>query len=234
MLYQSFPANGMRLDFGKPPLAEMLEGESDTVYAYIMSSVVLDKGEFRQTGTGPNFQGGYITLCSCKHRMRASLSAEEWRDKWLAGFTSVKCGGRRWLFYLAKVEDAYQSQSELWHSAALPQETRQAKCARYCKLGDLYEPKSRLDSEARFDPNEYHLPTSQHSHRTHACDNNWRYDIDYCKKKLKIKPKRRPSLLVCDPKFSFLWREPLLYVDARWRHTIYGTLGAFLHGLKRR
>jgi hypothetical protein len=209
----------------------LINDKSDAVYAYIMSSVVLDGDKLLQTGSGPNLQGGYITLCTCKHRMRTSLPRNEWLGKWVAGFTSVECGGRHWLFYLAKVEEARESQSELWHSGELPKETRRAKSARYSRLGDLYEPKSELDSVGRFDPDQYHMPITRHSHHKHACDNNWRFDIDYSRKKLKVKPKRHPSLLVGDPEFSFIWRKPLLYVDGRWRQTIYGTLGEFLEDL---
>ena len=46
-----------------------------------------------------------------------------------------------------------------------------------------------------------------------------------------MKAKRQPSLLVCDPEFSFLWRKPLLYMDGRWRQTIYGTLDEFIQDL---
>lgn len=119
---------------------------------------MLDGDNLIQTGTGPNFQGGYITLCTCKHRMRASLPRKEWEGKWVADLTSVKCGGKHWLFYLAKVKEAYESQSELWYSHSLPEDRRQAKSARCPRLGDLYEPKSELDSMARFDPKQYPLP----------------------------------------------------------------------------
>lgn len=234
MLHQSFPTTGVlsrHLDLGKASLAESIEDRSAAAYAYIMSSVVLEGDELQQTGTGPNFLGGYITLCTCKHRMRISLAADEWRDKWLAGFTSVKCGGRHWLFYLAKVQDACESQSELWYSDALPPEARRAKSARYSRLGDLYEPKRELDSVTRFDFSHYHPPISHHSHHTHPSDNSWRIDIDYNCKNLKLKAKRPPSLLVGDPQFSFLWRKRLLYASGNWRHTIYASLDEFLRDL---
>lgn len=116
MLHQPFPTTGAlcrHLDLSRARLAQMIEGGSDAVYAYIMSSVVLEGGNLLQTGTGPNFQGDYITLCTCKHRMRTGLPAGQWPGMWVAGLTSVECGGRHWLFYLGKVEDAYESQSEL-------------------------------------------------------------------------------------------------------------------------
>lgn len=233
-LYQPFPATGApsRLA-GKRDLVRLIRGEPRAGYAYVMRSVVLEDGELRQTGCGPNFRDGYTTLCTCKHRMRTSLSADEWQGRWVAGLTSVGCGRHRWLFYLALIKEAYESQSELWHSDALPPEVRQAKSARYSELGDLYEPKGELYSAARFDPNRYHPPGPGHSHRSNACDEGWHTDINYNGKKgLKRKAKRPPSLLVGDPQFSFLWRKPLLYADGRWRQKNYGTLGEFLEALK--
>ena len=232
--HQSFPTAGplcQRFNLNKAQLVEAVGNHSDLVYAYIMRSVVMDGNNLVQMGSGPNFQGGYVTLCTCKHRMRTSLTAEGWRGKWVAGFTSVKCGGRHWLFYLGRVQQAYESQSELWHHAGLPEETLQRKSARYHRLGDLYEPKGELDSAGRYDPEQYELPIRQHSHHRHSCDNNWRFDIDYRRKKLKVRAKKPAALLVCDPRLSFLWGQRGIYVHGRWRQTIYSTLNAFVDQL---
>jgi len=234
MLHQQFPTTGVlsqRLDVGKARLTQMIECESDAVYGYVMSTVVLESGHLQQTGTGPNFQGGHITLCTCKHRMRTSLDCEDWPNKWIAGFTSLDCGRRHWLFYLAKVKEAHESQSDLWYSNSLPEESLEAKSSRHSSLGDLYEPQGELGSMARYDPNSYHVPMRGHRHHKNADDHMWQIDIDYSRKKLKLKPKRQPSLLVGDPEFSFLWRKPVLYVDGKWRQTIYEELGEFLDDL---
>jgi hypothetical protein len=225
MLHQPFPTTGMHLDLNKARLAHMIEDESDAVYAYVMSTVVLERNQLWQTGTGPNFQGGYITLCTCKHRMRTSLSCEGWPNKWIAGFTSLDCGRRHWLFYLGKVKEAYESHAELWYSGLLPDQTLRAKSARHSPLGDLYEPKS--ESGSVYDPVNYHTPILGHRHHKTVNGHMWQIDIDYSRKKFKVKAKRQPSLLVCDPEFSFLWREPRLYVDGRWRQTIYDGLDDF-------
>lgn len=235
MLYQPFPMTGVlsrHVDLGKTRLAEMIEGQSDAVYAYVMSTIVLDGGQLVQTGTGPNFQGGYITLCTCKHRMRTILPPEDWPNKWIAGFTSLDCGRHHWLFYLAKVREVYDSQSELWHSGSLSDHALEEKSARYSELGDLYEPKSELGLLSRYDPNSYHTPISGHSHDFVVNGNLlWRIDIDYSRKKLKVKAKRQPSLLIGDPKFSILWRTPTLYVNSKWRQRKYEGLADFLDDL---
>jgi hypothetical protein len=59
MLHQPFPTTGAlcrHLDLHRARLAQMIEDGSDAVYAYIMSSVVLDGNNLLQTGTGPNFR----------------------------------------------------------------------------------------------------------------------------------------------------------------------------------
>lgn len=239
-LVQPFPTAGKlseNLNLCKSQLTERASEASDRVYSYVMSSVLLDQDkQFQQRGSGPNFQGGYITLCTCKHRMRASLPVEKWETNWIAGFTSrsftgSRYHGRHWLFYLAQVESAYESHSELWH--ALSAEVRQTKAAGNSRLGDLYEPTHQLNGIDCFDPSYYHTPPVAHSHHKHACDNGWRIDIDYKRKRtLKHKPKRPASLLVGNPRLSFLWREPLLFLNGRWRQKKWDCLSEFLLNLK--
>jgi hypothetical protein len=234
MLHQPFPTTGVlsrHVDLSKKRLSQMIETDSDAVYAYVMSTVVLEGDRLQQTGTGPNFQGGHITLCTCKHRMRTSLPSGNWPNKWIAGFTSLDCGRHHWLFYLAKVKEAHESQSELWYSGALSDKSLQAKSARYSELGDLYEPKRDLGSVARYDPNSYFTPISGHRHHVNDTHQIWRTDIDYGRKKVKVQAKRQPSLLICDPDFSFLWHKPVLYVNGKWRQKNYEGLADFLDNL---
>lgn len=56
-------------------LKEKLKNEKALLYIYILTTIEIDKDDpsdktFIQTGSAPNFQGGHITLCSCKHYMR--------------------------------------------------------------------------------------------------------------------------------------------------------------------
>jgi hypothetical protein len=232
---QTFPKTGpisRRLDWSKQELNGAVARDCGTVYAYVMTSVKLVGGKFCQTGTGPNLEGGVITLCTCKHHTRARLACEEWANNWFAGFTNKKCGGRQWLFYLARVKTAFESQVELWHSGALSEETRRLKSASRSKFGDIYEPKRDIRQEARHDPKRYEEPIIGHDHRKYAGDNEWRLDIDYWRKPLKRRTRRRPSLLVCDPDASFLWTEPAFYKSAKWREKEFHTIQELLDGLK--
>jgi hypothetical protein len=229
--YQRFPKTGVlaqHANLDKNQLIQTIKNSSDVVYAYVMKSVKLVGGCLQHGGCGPNIEGGFITLCTCKHRMRTYLSCDDWRGKWIAGFTSVKCGGRQWLFYLARVREAYESHSELWN--ALPAAARRVKSARNSELGDLYEPKRELAGIARFDPAHYHTPVAGHNHHNEKRPIGWHIDIDYgLSPKVKQGAKRKSSLLIADPQLSFLWEKPRLYKNAHWRQRNRGlTLETFL------
>jgi hypothetical protein len=234
-LTQPFPTAGLlsrNLDLEKSQLINELVGKTQDevrVYSYVMTSVVRHGDKLEQTGSGPNFQGGCLTLCTCKHKMRASLSVKEWQNQWIAGFTSHKCG-EHWLFYLARVKHVYESHRELWN--ALRPAVQERKSARSSCLGDLYEPKCPSECIGEFDPSHYYTPIAGHSHHKRACDNGWRIDINYKLKKLKRKPKHNAALLVGDPEFSFLWQEPMLFSNGRWRLKRWDSLSAFLQHLE--
>ena len=177
-------------------------------YSYVVKSVGISHEDhlFEQHGSAPNLQGDLLTLCTCKHQMRASLDRGKWeKDKWVAGFTS-RCihEKRHWLFFLAKVRNAYESHADLWKR--LPVEVRKAKSARTNFLGDVFAPKPTAIGERRFRPRHYFAP-ARHSHRTDSCDTGWHYDIN------SEYGDRRPSLLVFDPQLTFVWEEPTVFLD---------------------
>jgi hypothetical protein len=100
------------------------------VYHYVVASIHRHNGEFVQTGCGPNFQGGLITLCTCKHRMRTYMDPDDWNGIWIAGFTSLPTGnGANFLIYLMRVAYAFASQRDLWFSTAIPPAAKRAKAA---------------------------------------------------------------------------------------------------------
>jgi hypothetical protein len=214
---QAIPTNGslaenMNLSYGE--LAEQVSEKEGAAYSYVVKSVRMDDEgqQFEQHGSAPNFQGGRLTLCTCKHQMRTSLECKAWQGTWVAGFTS-RCldvvdvpKGRHWLFYLTRVNRAYPSHAELWES--LPAAAREAKSASAHFLGDLFAPRGRVAGDGRFDPSRYYTP-SRHSHRHNSCDNGWHNDIDYWCADLY----GRPSLLVGDPHRTFIWNEPIIWFD---------------------
>lgn len=192
-------------------LAKHVRRVQDRAYSYVVRSVRTDRNTlcFRQHGSAPNFQGDVLTLCTCKHQMRSSQSADEWKKNvWIAGFTSrTILEGKHWLFYLAQVKSAHDSQADLWNSMDV--ESRQAKAAHVHYLGDMFKPKKpKPTGYARYSPTRYYAP-SIHSHRRNRSDNGWHKDIDYRHRGSL----RRPPLLVADPELTFLWDEPIIFLD---------------------
>lgn len=176
----------------------------DTVYAYILTTVECRNGHLRQFGSAPNFQGSLITLCSCKHLMRTFRDAESWEGVWIAGYTSKDLGNK--LFYLMRVSEGFESHRDLWLSDSISEKTKTKKAAHLSRFGDIYQPKS--DATDDYSPIDYVRPRRSHVHRD---PDIWRGDIDY----YSDNQGRRPALLVGDPKYSFLWDEPVVSYPRR-------------------
>jgi hypothetical protein len=213
---QPFPSAGrlaQNLGLPLPLLAErlgQLEGEANS---YVVRTVEWnhESATFEQHGSAPNFQGDVLTLCTCKHQMRTSRAAEDWKGVWLAGVTSRTIhGGKHWLCYLAKIETAHESHADLWASTKAA--TRRAKAAHDHYLGDIFMPKSPLPTaDARFSPGRYISPRL-HAHRwrdEEGWHNDWHNDISY----YLADKYGHPPLLVADPWNTFLWSEPMIYFD---------------------
>ena len=141
--YQAMPRKGKlakNLNLSREALLEKIAPfQHDCVYSYIVCTVEYEQGRLYQRGSGPNFQGGLITLCSCKHWMRTARDTESWKGVWVAGFTRKNLGNR--LFYLMRASEAFESHSKLWFSDLIPEETKDAKVADLGKFGDVYRPK---------------------------------------------------------------------------------------------
>ena len=61
----------------------------EPLYAYIVTSIKTTPDLLlQQTGSAPNFQGGRITLCTCKHKDRATYHLSKylddpWKNVWV-------------------------------------------------------------------------------------------------------------------------------------------------------
>lgn len=205
---QPFPTQGLLAHHCDLALADLhrRHGKQDALaYCYVLRTIHNTGGIFEQRGSAPNWQGGLITLCTCKHHMRTFSEFLTRRGTWIAGFCGVKAGeGRCALVYLMKVAQTCESQYDLWR--ALSPDVRSTKAVHLMgnALGDLYKPRRRLQDEERFDPNNFIPPCDDHSHMKHQ---EWHKDIDYEYRG------RRPSLLVGDPAHSYLWKHPRLYFE---------------------
>lgn len=206
---QSMPTTGSLAHNLNASFARILEvlhtDSSSDAYAYTMTSVRSIDGTMQQCGSGPNIQGGYITLCTCKRLMRTFREPRDWIGAWIIGISGAGAGVDHAVFYMMKVQAAFESHYDLWHSDLIPADTKQAKSASKHRLGDLYEPKGKNLNP--FDPGSYIEPIAKHSHRKDKNQQEWHRDIRY----EGWQTKRPAALLVGDPKLSFIWETPLIY-----------------------
>jgi hypothetical protein len=208
---QPFPTEGEltgNLDLCKPELRSRIGGHPGRVRSYKMISVYINnQGRLEHYGSGPNFQGGCLTLCTCAHQIRTEKYAADWEGCWLAGFTSPRLCDRTWLFYLAQVRSGYPTAAGLW--AALPASLRQAKSTRRNRLGDAFQPNPTSSCGDPLDAAHYHPPMVGHSHRRTAATEDWKKDIEFSNAQFG----RHAAYLVADPAFTFLWQTPALFLE---------------------
>jgi hypothetical protein len=236
---QPFPTSGILARALDSPLAslrrviptKLLERP---IYVYVMASAKVQADAFVQKGSAPNFQGGLISLCTCKHKDRASPppigcrgpNAEDpWKEVWVAGVCSLSQTRPRALFYLMLVERTFANHAACWEGLGRPLE----KSAHTHPFGDVYEPRpGAVDSPWSEASYEDHLPG--HCHRLEGRRND--IEVGYAMK-------RHPQLLVGDPDRSFLWSAPRITLtadaDTRWttaHHRFYPKRRSFLSMLQ--
>lgn len=193
-------------DFSEQNLKKRLKDyANEFVYSYIIDTIELNGNNHNiQTGSAPNFQGGVITLCTCKHLMRTYLSVEQWQGgvdskidgKWVAGFTGKNKGYA--LVFLARVGEAFESYADLLAgSKLLTPECQKTKSATRNILGDIYTPKA----EGCYD--------APHPNHVHIHKDAWEKDTKpylYHKDNGYSRNSRNPcALLVFSPEYSFFW-----------------------------
>ncbi len=204
--HQPFPQTmepGRNLNMPLSRLCECAASQA-LVYSYVIASMRKRNGVFVQTGCGPNFQGGLVTLCTCKHRMRTFRDPDQWNGIWIAGFTSLPTGeGVNFLIYLMRVAQAFASQRDLWFSTLIPPGVKQVKAVHRNRFGDLYQPRHKRI--APWKPGEYVPPCRNHCHAE-----GWARDIAY-----EGVGARHAALLVGDPHKSFLWNRPMIHCAGR-------------------
>lgn len=189
-----------------------------------MATIEQRYGRFVQRGSGPNWQGDRLTLCTCKHHLRTFREPADWPGAWLAGFTGVRAGeGHNALVYLARIGHAFASHAECWGDPALPARARAAKAAHHRPFGDLFAPLARRGDPT--DPRGYRRPCRGHAHE-HG--EGWHNDIAYAGR-----DGRAAALLLADPQRTFLWEHPTYYrPGSLGRGQRKESLGALLDVLK--
>lgn len=144
--------------------------------------IFLEDGIFKQTRSGPNWQGGVLSLSTCKHYMRTSGDAESWVGSYLAGFTPKSECGENYLLFLAEISQVFDSNYDM--GLYLNQHHRDAwtqKIATQNQFGDVYLAKRKLSDKTKYNPKNYYIP---HGHCRMEMDKKWgvpkwNKDIDY-------------------------------------------------------
>jgi hypothetical protein len=232
---------GIEAAFAAPPdpsalLASTLPSlRGQPVYAYIVTTIKTRPPDYRlqQTGCAPNFHGGRITLCTCKHKDRATFKPasnqdDPWKKVWVAGLTSKTEDPSRSLAYLMCVERSFLSQMDLWRE--LPDKCRRAKCASNSPVGDLYEPKP-ASKRGPFDPLNYNAPVAGHAHSPGWRLNSWHNDI------VRWRGSKPHRLLLGQAAQSYRWTHTrmilkLNVIGHSAHHRLYDSLAEFIDDLQ--
>jgi hypothetical protein len=193
-------------------LRERIPAGPALIYGYVMATVEQREGTLVHMGSGPNIQGGLITLCTCKHAMRTYRDVKP--GTWIAGFSGSRTKSawrpamRNTLFYLMRVEHSFESHMALWRSHLVPEQARRRKSARHNPLGDLFEP--HHDAHEPFDAGSYHPPIPGHAHAPEHewPGGEWHRDIQYANRS-----GRHPARLVGHAELSFVWTRPLIQLE---------------------
>jgi hypothetical protein len=223
-------------DMSLSALTRSIPAELQTrpIYVYVIKTVGNENGQFVQTGSAPNFQGGCITLCTCKHKDRAYSPkagchgpdlTKPWKGIWVAGICGPAAFSPRGLFYLMLVGEVFDNHADIWQALKQPV----SKSATRNVFGDIYEPKSNITE--KWVPENYKLSTTGHVHENEHARRN---DIEGV-----YRPDRRPKLLLGDVKRSYLWSCPLVRLkqstDEGWKtahHRFYPRLRDFTSQLQ--
>ena len=118
-----------------------------------------ETGEILQTRSGPNWQGGALTLTTCKQFMRSWRAPSDWVGVWFCGLIP----GVRKVLYIAQVRDAFDSNYALGAYVDQLDLGFEEKSAENCPCGDLYRPKSLLPGAQRWQVESLHPPMPHHT-----------------------------------------------------------------------
>lgn len=200
--YQQIPTTGCNYSLNRLRTLLNAADPSAPIYCYVMTSVRNRDSILQHKGSGPNWQGGTITLCTCKHFMRTFSDIKQ--GTWITGFSGVSAfEGKNYLIYLMRVAQTFESHYDLWYH--LPEEVREAKAADIHPLGDIFRPLGRDTQQSPFNPAKYHEPCQGHSH---GRNQHWHKDINY-----HMKNGKHHLLCVGDKDYSFVWDKCMVTID---------------------
>lgn len=110
-------------------------------YFYTSHQIYYEDGLIRQTRSSPNWEGGMVTYCTCKHLMR-SVSRDTWEDTWIATVGPRECENNC-LVCVGRIWRSFPSNFTLSGCLRSYPEIFKVKMADTNPRGDLYTPKGR-------------------------------------------------------------------------------------------
>jgi hypothetical protein len=220
MNYQSWK------DWGEKRTIKAPDG--DIVRAFPQHQIYLEDGIFKQTRSGPNWQGGILTLSTCKHYTRTANT--EWLHTWFAGFTPKVGCGENYLLFLARISHVFDSNYDMgWYLNRHHRKAWLQKIAPQSNLGDIYMPKrTPLTDRTKYNHKNYYTPVG---HVRMEMDKKW--EVPKWQKDINYEAKgRRPACFLFDN--VHLFKRPV-FVSTRPLHRsgYKGTISDLRRGVTR-
>ena len=190
---QDTPFDNLNINFTE--LAELLEGV-ETIYVYPHHLIKLVDGKFEQTRSGPNWEGGVLTMATCKHLLRTYSTLEE-KKVAFCGITN-KLDGENHLMYIGVIDKMFDSNYDLnCYLSNNNQRAMKAKLATDNRLGDVFLPVTQLEGDDKYDSMNFDEPCDDHCRKEEndsKGDPKWIKDIEYI-----TRNGTRPKCIVFDP-----------------------------------
>jgi hypothetical protein len=123
---------------------------------YTQHEIFLENDTIKHTRSSPNWDGGLATFATCKHLMRSY--AYDWKGTWLVGLCPAFLSSNTILF-AGRIDEVFDSNYDLSRRVMdIGGLIYDAKNAMINPRGDLYEPKTKLSGEERFNHERYEPP----------------------------------------------------------------------------
>jgi hypothetical protein len=218
--------NGVWLNSVNAMTEALQQHEQDDVYLYTQHEIFYDGGVIKQTRSTPNWEGGLVTFCNCKHNMR-TYQRDTWVGAWLVGLCPKECEDNTMLF-AGRIDRAFDSHYGLSHMVYrdYPQVALH-KLAHTNPRGDLYIPKHGFNlasSGRRYHHNTYIEPVNHcravetyrkspgSTMRADGTVPKWWRDLEYLQRGI------RPQVFILQP--CYLFSKPMLWTSRQPKRAV--------------
>lgn len=176
-------------------LLKILEGV-ETIYIYPHHEIKMIDNMFAQTRSGPNWEGGVLTMATCKHLLRTYKTIEAKKTAF-CGVTN-KLDGENYIMYVGVIDKTFGSNFDLncYLSKHHP-EAIKAKLSTDNRLGDIFLPVTQLTGDDKYDSMNFEEPCDDHCRKEEndsKGDAKWFKDIEYV-----TRNGTRPKCLIFNP-----------------------------------